>query len=150
MRALIVEAEPSTDSGGPPAGTNEQHVAVALLRALVDPVATLEEIVSAAAGSDVQAVVWFGSIARGQAIAASDIDLAVTAPNGWNDRVEMADAVPDGDRRAAQSRAGVSEADRGDLASAEDNLAILSACDWPVAYRRHIENQIRAGNTTLP
>jgi hypothetical protein len=71
MRVLIVEAEPSTHSGGPPGGTNEQHVAVALLRALIDPFATLEEVVSAA----------------------SDIDLAVTAPNGWNDRVEAANAV---------------------------------------------------------
>jgi predicted nucleotidyltransferase len=37
--------------------------------------------------------VLFGSIARGEASAASDIGLAVIAPNGWDRRVEMADAV---------------------------------------------------------
>jgi predicted nucleotidyltransferase len=66
---------------------------VAPPRALVDPVAMLKEVVNAAAGSDVQAVVLFGSIARGEASAASDIDLAVIAPNGWSRRVEMEDAV---------------------------------------------------------
>jgi predicted nucleotidyltransferase len=66
---------------------------VAPLRALLDPVATLNEVVNAAAGSEVQAVVLFGSIVRGEASAASDIDLAVIAPNGWDRRVEMADAV---------------------------------------------------------
>jgi predicted nucleotidyltransferase len=66
---------------------------VAPLRALVDPVATLKEVVNAAAGSDVQAVMLFGSIARGEASAARDIDLAVIAPKGWDRRVEMADAV---------------------------------------------------------
>jgi predicted nucleotidyltransferase len=66
---------------------------VAPLRALVDPVATLKEVVNAAAGSDVQAVMLFGSIARGEASAARDIDLVVIAPKGWDRRVEMADAV---------------------------------------------------------
>jgi predicted nucleotidyltransferase len=52
------------------------------LRALVDPVATLKAVVNAAAGSDVQAIGLFGSIARGEASAASDVYLAVIAPNG--------------------------------------------------------------------
>ena len=66
---------------------------MAPVRALVDPVATLKEVVNAAAGSDVQAVGLFGSIARGEGSAASDVDLAVIAPNGWDRRVEMTDAV---------------------------------------------------------
>jgi predicted nucleotidyltransferase len=155
MRVLIVEAEPSTHSGGPPGGTNEQHVALALLRALVDPVATLEEVVSAAAGSDVQAVVWFGSIARGEASAASDIDLAFTAPNGWNDRVEMADAV----RTRLGNDCGVlvftptEFEERAAAVNPQWTTSAATALRWsglPVAYRRRIENQIRAGNTTLP
>jgi predicted nucleotidyltransferase len=37
--------------------------------------------------------VLFGSIARGEARAVSDIDLAAIAPNGCDRGVEMADAV---------------------------------------------------------
>lgn len=71
----------------------ERHVAVAPLRALVDPVATLKEVVNAAARSDAKLSCCSVSIARGEASAASDIDLAVVAPNGWDRRAEMADAV---------------------------------------------------------
>jgi hypothetical protein len=64
MRVLIVEDERSTHRGaGPSGGTTEQHVAVAPVRALVDPVAMHKEVVDVVAGSDVQAVVLFGSIA---------------------------------------------------------------------------------------
>jgi predicted nucleotidyltransferase len=50
-------------------------------------------LIVAAARSDVQAVVLLGSIARGEADAASDFDLPVIALNGWDRRMEMADAV---------------------------------------------------------
>jgi predicted nucleotidyltransferase len=52
----------------------------------------VKEVVNAA-GSDVKAVVCSGRSQRGEASAASDIDLAVIAPNGRDRRVEMADAV---------------------------------------------------------
>jgi Polymerase beta, Nucleotidyltransferase len=98
----------------------------------------LKEVVHAVAGSDVQAVVLFGSIARGEAGAAGDIDLAVIAPNGW--------AVWRWRTLTRSSRM------RGVPTSASCAAANthLPACYWPVAYRRLIENQIRAGNTTLP
>jgi len=72
---------------------NEVHASVAPLRALLDPVAALRAAVSAVTGSDVQAVILFGSIARGEATKGSDIDLAVVAPSGWDKRVELEDSV---------------------------------------------------------
>lgn len=72
---------------------NEEHASVAPLRTLLDPVAALRDAVSAVTGSDVQAVLLFGSIARGEATQDSDIDLAVIAPPGWDNRVELEDSV---------------------------------------------------------
>jgi predicted nucleotidyltransferase len=72
---------------------NEEHASVAPLRALLDPVAALREAVSAVTDGDVQAVLLFGSIARGEATPDSDIDLAVIAPPGWDNRVELEDSV---------------------------------------------------------
>jgi predicted nucleotidyltransferase len=72
---------------------NEVHASVAPLRALLDPVAALRAAVSAVTGSEVQAVILFGSIARGEATAGSDIDLAVVVPSGWDKRVELEDCV---------------------------------------------------------
>jgi len=72
---------------------NEQHAAVAPLRALLDPVAALRNAVSSVTGKDVSAVILFGSIARGQAKSGSDIDLAVIAAPGWDKRVELEDSV---------------------------------------------------------
>jgi hypothetical protein len=46
---------------------NEEHASVAPLRTLLDPVAALREAVSAVTDGDVQAVLLFGSIARGEA-----------------------------------------------------------------------------------
>jgi predicted nucleotidyltransferase len=72
---------------------NEDHVAVAPLRALLDPIAALTEIVREAVGDDVQTVILFGSIARGEANIDSDVDLAVIAPAGWDGRTDLEDAV---------------------------------------------------------
>ena len=72
---------------------NEQHAAVAPLRALLDPVAALRDAVSSVTGNDVSAVILFGSIARGEARSGSDIDLAVIAPPSWDKRVALEDSV---------------------------------------------------------
>jgi predicted nucleotidyltransferase len=72
---------------------NEDHVSVAPLRALLDPIAALTDTVREAIGDDVTTVILFGSIARGEAHISSDIDLAVIAPTGWDGRTDLEDAV---------------------------------------------------------
>lgn len=72
---------------------NEDHSFVAPLRALVDPVAVLTTTISEVIDSDVQSVILFGSIARGEADADSDVDLAVIAAPTWDRRVELQDAI---------------------------------------------------------
>lgn len=72
---------------------NEEHAAASPLRAIVDPVAVLREVVGAVTGTEVKTVILFGSIARSQAVADSDVDLAVIAPRGWDKRVELEDSV---------------------------------------------------------
>lgn len=72
---------------------NEEHASVAPLRSLLDPITALRDAVSAVTGTDVSAVVLFGSIARGEATPDSDIDLAVIAPRSWDKRVELEDSV---------------------------------------------------------
>lgn len=72
---------------------NEEHAAVSPLRAIVDPVAVLREVVGTATGTEVKTVILFGSIARGEAAADSDVDLAVIAPRSWDKRVELEDSV---------------------------------------------------------
>jgi predicted nucleotidyltransferase len=72
---------------------NEDHVSVAPLRALLDPITALTNTVREAVGDDVQTVILFGSIARGETRINSDIDLAVIAPAGWDGRTELEDAV---------------------------------------------------------
>ncbi|MEI5674967.1 MULTISPECIES: nucleotidyltransferase domain-containing protein [unclassified Nocardioides] len=72
---------------------NEAHASVAPLRALLDPIASLRAAVSEAVGSEVEAVLLFGSIARGEATEASDVDLAVIAAASWGGRVELEDTV---------------------------------------------------------
>jgi len=72
---------------------NEDHVSVPPLRALLDPIAALTEIVREAVGNDVKAVILFGSIARGEASIQSDVDLAVIAPVGWDGSTDVEDAV---------------------------------------------------------
>ena len=72
---------------------NEDHYAIEPLRILLDPLAALREAVRAAVGSGVDAVILFGSVARGEATAASDVDLVVLAPPGWDGRSELEDVV---------------------------------------------------------
>jgi predicted nucleotidyltransferase len=72
---------------------NENHAAVAPLRALLDPVASLTSTVVDAVDGSVEAVLMFGSVARGEASGHSDIDLAVIAPADWEGRAALADAV---------------------------------------------------------
>jgi predicted nucleotidyltransferase len=72
---------------------NEDHVSVAPLRALLDPITALTGTVREAVGNDVKTVILFGSIARGEANFYSDVDLAVMAPDGWDGRADLEDAV---------------------------------------------------------
>lgn len=64
---------------------NENHEAVAPLRSLASPIEMLTRVVRDAA-SNVEAVLVFGSVARGEARAESDIDLVVVAPESWDGR----------------------------------------------------------------
>jgi predicted nucleotidyltransferase len=72
---------------------NEDHYTVAPLRSLLDPIAALTKTAAQIAGEDVEAVIVFGSVARGEAKERSDIDLAVIAQSGWDGRVALEDAV---------------------------------------------------------
>ena len=72
---------------------NEDHVSVASLRNLLDPIAALADVVREATGDEVETVILFGSIARGEAHINSDVDLAVIAPAGWDGRADLEDAV---------------------------------------------------------
>ncbi len=75
---------------------NEDHYAVPPLRALADPITALRSVIEGAVNSEVECVMVFGSIARGEANTSSDIDLAVIAAAGWDGRVELEDAVGTG------------------------------------------------------
>jgi predicted nucleotidyltransferase len=68
---------------------NEDHVSVAPLRVLLDPITALTDTVRAAVDKDVKTVVLFGSIARGEANIHSDVDLAVIAAAGWDGRTDL-------------------------------------------------------------
>lgn len=72
---------------------NEAHASIAPLRALVDPMAALKVAVAEEVVSNVDAVLLFGSIARGEATVDSDIDLAVIAAPSWEGRAELEDVV---------------------------------------------------------
>lgn len=72
---------------------NEGHAAVGPLRALVDPVAILTAAIGEVTDANVQSVLLFGSIARGEATVSSDIDLAVIASPDWARRVDLEDVV---------------------------------------------------------
>lgn len=72
---------------------NEAHASIAPLRALLDPIAVLRAAVSEVVDSEVDAVLLFGSIARGEATEASDVDLAVIAAPDWRGRVDLEDMV---------------------------------------------------------
>lgn len=72
---------------------NEAHAAIAPLRVLVDPVALLTGVIGEHVDPNVQAVVLYGSTARGVSMPDSDIDLAVIAGSGWDRRVELQEAI---------------------------------------------------------
>lgn len=72
---------------------NEDHYAIQPLRVLLDPIAALRETVLRSVGSSVDAVILFGSIARGEPTAESDVDLAVLASPGWDGQSDLEDAV---------------------------------------------------------
>lgn len=72
---------------------NEDHYAVPPLRSLLDPMAALTKAAVQIVGEDVEAVIVFGSVARGEAREGSDIDLAVIAQSDWTGRVDLEDAV---------------------------------------------------------
>ena len=72
---------------------NEQHAAIAPLRSILSPIDLLADVLRESVRDEVEAVVVFGSVARGQAHANSDIDLAVIAPATWDGRVRLEDDV---------------------------------------------------------
>ena len=72
---------------------NEEHYAIEPLRKLLSPITALREVLQDTVTEDVKAVIVFGSVGRGAADADSDIDLAVIAKAGWDDRVRIEDAV---------------------------------------------------------
>lgn len=72
---------------------NEAHASTQHLRALADPIAMLTAAVVEAIDPDVESVTVFGSIGRGEATEASDIDLALIAKPGWDGRVDLENHV---------------------------------------------------------
>ncbi|SEE21340.1 nucleotidyltransferase domain-containing protein [Ruania alba] len=72
---------------------NEDHVAVAPLRALVDPIAALVSTLEQMLNPGTQTALLFGSLARGEGRIDSDIDLAVISASHWDRRVDLQDAV---------------------------------------------------------
>lgn len=72
---------------------NDEHATVEHLRVLADPIGMLQATVEAAAGRDVEAVIVFGSIARGETTPGSDVDVAVIAAAGWDGRSALEEAV---------------------------------------------------------
>ena len=72
---------------------NQDHAAISPLRALLDPIAALKEVIEQTVDPGVQAVLLFGSIARGLATADSDIDLAVIADGDWPGQVTLEDTI---------------------------------------------------------
>jgi predicted nucleotidyltransferase len=71
---------------------NENHEAIAPLRSLASPIEMLTRVVREAAPG-AEAVIVFGSVARGEAHADSDVDLAVVAPDTWDGRADLQSQV---------------------------------------------------------
>lgn len=71
---------------------NDQHEAIAHLRALRSPLEMLKRV-AADTVTGVDAVLIFGSVARGEAHRDSDIDLVVIADQHWDGRADLAQAV---------------------------------------------------------
>jgi len=74
---------------------NERHALVPSLRTMAQPVEVLGQVVRDASDG-AEAVILFGSIARGEAEAASDVDLAVVAPAGWGGKSVLQEAIWNG------------------------------------------------------
>lgn len=75
---------------------NDSHVAVPALREIVAPLHLLRRVIAESVKADdegVQAVVLFGSAARGEALPDSDIDLAIIARDGWDGAHAIWEAV---------------------------------------------------------
>lgn len=73
---------------------NEGHAAIAPLRSLASPIEMLTCVVEETVRG-VEAVIVFGSVARGDAHADSDVDLVVIAPEAWDGRAELQQQVHD-------------------------------------------------------
>jgi predicted nucleotidyltransferase len=71
---------------------NEDLAAIASLRALASPIEMLTRVVEETVRG-VEAVIVFGSVARGDAHADSDVDLVVIAPEAWDGRAELQEQV---------------------------------------------------------
>jgi predicted nucleotidyltransferase len=71
----------------------ESHALAEPLRVAANPLAALKEAAAASASPAVRAVLLFGSIARREATAASDVDLAVVTREEWDGRLELEDRV---------------------------------------------------------
>lgn len=71
---------------------NEGHAAIAPLRALASPIEMLTRVVEETVRG-VDAVIVFGSVARGDARANSDVDLVVIAAAAWDGRAELQQQV---------------------------------------------------------
>jgi predicted nucleotidyltransferase len=71
---------------------NEGHAAITPLRTLASPIEMLTRVVEETVRG-VEAVIVFGSVARGDAHADSDVDLVVIAPAAWDGMVELQQQV---------------------------------------------------------
>lgn len=71
---------------------NEDHAAIASLRALASPIEMLTRVVEETVRG-VEAVIVFGSVARGDAHADSDVDLVVIASEAWDGRAKLQEQV---------------------------------------------------------
>ena len=71
---------------------NEGHAAIAPLRALASPIEMLTRVVEETVRG-VEGVIVFGSVARGDAHADSDVDLVVIAPATWDGGAELQQQV---------------------------------------------------------
>lgn len=71
---------------------NDRHEATTPLRSMQSPLDMLKRVVAESA-TNVEAVIVFGSVARGDARPDSDVDLAVIAHEKWDGRADVAQAV---------------------------------------------------------
>ncbi|MGH3438488.1 MAG: nucleotidyltransferase domain-containing protein [Sciscionella sp.] len=71
---------------------NDRHEAIGPVRSMRSPLDMLKRVVAETV-TNAQAVIVFGSVARGEAHADSDVDLAVIANEDWDGRADLAQAV---------------------------------------------------------